>query len=386
MKEREDMEEKKRIPEEEYMKRAIELAQKGEGWVSPNPLVGAVIAKDGRIIGEGWHEQYGEAHAERNALRKCTESPQGATLYVTLEPCCHQGKQPPCTEAVLEAGIQKVVIGSMDPNPLVAGKGASMLKEHGIEVVEGILEEECKAINRIFFHYIQTGMPYVTMKYAMTMDGKIATALGKSKWITGEVAREYVHRQRHRNSGIMVGIGTVLKDNPMLDCRMEGGRNPIRIICDSRLQTPLSAKIVATAKEIPTYLVTVVEDKSTWIPYEEAGCKILLVPSKEKRVDLKVMLKELGKEGIDSILLEGGETLNGFFLSSGLFNALQVYIAPKLFGGKEAPTPIGGAGILDPKDGILLKNSKITLLGEDILIESEVEKDVHRDCRRSRKN
>lgn len=386
MKEREDMEEKKRMPEEEYMKRAIELAQKGEGWVSPNPLVGAVIAKDGRIIGEGWHEQYGEAHAERNALRKCTESPQGATLYVTLEPCCHQGKQPPCTEAVLEAGIQKVVIGSMDPNPLVAGKGASMLKEHGIEVVEGILEEECKAINRIFFHYIQTGMPYVTMKYAMTMDGKIATALGKSKWITGEVAREYVHRQRHRNSGIMVGIGTVLKDNPMLDCRMEGGRNPIRIICDSRLQTPLSAKIVATAKEIPTYLVTVVEDKSTWIPYEEAGCKILLVPSKEKRVDLKVMLKELGKEGIDSILLEGGETLNGSFLSSGLADALQVYVALKLFGGKEAPTPIGGAGILDPKDGILLKNSKITLLGEDILIESEVKKDVHRDCRRSRKN
>lgn len=364
MKEREDMEEKKRIPEEEYMKRAIELAQKGEGW----------------------HEQYGEAHAERNALRKCTESPQGATLYVTLEPCCHQGKQPPCTEAVLEAGIQKVVIGSMDPNPLVAGKGASMLKEHGIEVVEGILEEECKAINRIFFHYIQTGMPYVTMKYAMTMDGKIATALGKSKWITEEVAREYVHRQRHRNSGIMVGIGTVLKDNPMLDCRMEGGRNPIRIICDSRLQTPLSAKIVATAKEIPTYLVTVVEDKSTWIPYEEAGCKILLVPSKEKRVDLKVMLKELGKEGIDSILLEGGETLNGSFLSSGLFNALQVYIAPKLFGGKGGISPIGGAGILDPKDSIFLKNRKITLLGQDILIESEVERDVHRNSGRSREN
>lgn len=387
-KEREGMEEKreKKLFKEDYMEYAIKLAMRGEGWVSPNPLVGAVIIKEGKIIGEGWHERYGEAHAERNALLHCKESPVNSTLYVTLEPCCHQGKQPPCTEAIIKAGIKKVVIGTKDPNPLVAGKGIQILKDHGIEVIQGILEEKCRDINRVFFHYIQTGMPYVTMKYAMTMDGKIATAAGKSKWITGEAAREHVHKQRHKNRGIMVGVGTIIKDNPMLDCRIEGGRNPLRIICDSHLRIPKNAKVVTTAEEIPTYLVTTIEDQEKWKPYVEAGCKIIVVPEAENKVNIEVMLKELGKAGIDSILLEGGGQLNGSFLSSGLFNALQVYLAPKLFGGKEGISPIGGAGILDPKDSIFLKNRKITLLGQDILIESEVERDVHRNSGRSREN
>lgn len=367
------MDEKNENPvEEQYMKRAIELAKKGEGWVSPNPLVGAVIVKDGKIIGEGYHERYGKAHAERNALLNCKESPRGGVLYVTLEPCCHQGKQPPCTEAILAAGIQKVVIGSMDPNPLVCGKGADILKKSGIQIVKGVLEEECRQMNKVFFHYIRTGQPYVTMKYAMTLDGKIATVSGKSKWITGEEARKHVHRQRHCNRGIMVGVGTVLADNPMLDCRIEGGRNPIRIICDSGLRTPMDAKVVVTAKEIPTYIATAVCRKEAWEAYEEAGCKILYVPGEKGRADLKLLLQKLGQEGIDSLLLEGGEALNGSFLSQNLINAFQVYLAPRVFGGKEAKTPIGGRGISDPADSILLKNSKVTFLGKDILLEGEV--------------
>lgn len=382
--EREIMEKKQEQirKDEMYMKRAIELARKGEGWVSPNPLVGAVIVKDDRIIGEGYHEKYGQAHAERNALLKCTDSPKGATIYVTLEPCCHHGKQPPCTDAILEAGIKRVVIGSMDPNPLVGGKGADILRKNGIEVeiMEGTLVKECRDMNRVFFHYIQTGCPYITMKYAMTMDGKIAAASGKSKWITGEAAREHVQTQRHRNRGIMVGIGTVLQDDPMLDCRMENGRNPIRIICDSKLRIPLNSKIVNTSKEIPTYLVTSVQEKERWKAYEEAGCHILYVPGDKRGIDLKALMVLLGKEGIDSILLEGGEELNGSFLSQDLVDFVQVYLAPKLFGGKEAKSPVGGEGILDPIDCKKLKESRITLLGNDILIESEVEKNVHRNC------
>ena len=213
-----------------YMERAIALAKKGIGFTSPNPMVGAVIVKDGRVIGEGYHEHCGELHAERNAIASLTESAEAATMYVTLEPCCHHGKTPPCTEAIIEQKIGKVVIGSRDPNPQVAGKGVGQLREAGIEVVEDFLREECDAINPIFFHYITTKRPFVAMKYAMTMDGKIATQIGESKWITGETAREHVHTLRHAYKGIMAGIGTVLKDDPMLNCRMPGGVNPIRII------------------------------------------------------------------------------------------------------------------------------------------------------------
>ena len=200
------------------------LAKNGLGWTAPNPMVGAVLVKDGEIIGQGWHEKCGEPHAERNALANCKKSPQGATLYVTLEPCCHQGRQPPCVDAILEAGIRRVVVGSADPNPLVAGKGIRILREHGIEVTEHMLEEECDRLNEVFFHYIQTKRPFVVMKYAMTMDGKIATYTGASKWITSETARAHVQEQRHKYTAIMVGVGTVLADNPMLNCRMEGGK------------------------------------------------------------------------------------------------------------------------------------------------------------------
>ena len=211
------------MDDKDYMKRALELAKKGEGFVSPNPMVGAVIVKDGEIIAEGWHEKYGDLHAERNALKHCTQSAEGADMYVTLEPCCHYGKQPPCVNAIIEAKIKRVIVGSGDPNPLVAGKGIQILREHGIEVVENVLKDECDKLNEIFMYYIQHKRPFVAMKYAMTMDGKIATYKGLSKWITGEKAREHVHKLRHRYKAIMAGIGTVLADDPLLTCRLEDG-------------------------------------------------------------------------------------------------------------------------------------------------------------------
>ena len=221
-----------------YMALAVELAERGVGWVSPNPLVGAVLVKDGCVIGRGWHERCGGLHAERAALADCREDPAGAVLYVTLEPCCHTGRQPPCTEAILAAGIRRVVVGSMDPNPLVAGKGVELLRTHGVEVETGVLREQCDALNPVFFHYIRTKRPYVVMKYAMTLDGKIAAYTGASRWITREAARRHVHEMRHRYRGILAGVGTVLSDDPLLTCRIPGGRDPVRIICGHQPADP----------------------------------------------------------------------------------------------------------------------------------------------------
>lgn len=366
--------------DDKYMQTALQLAKKGCGWVAPNPMVGAVIVKNGEIIGQGWHEKYGQPHAERNALASCTESPQGATMYVTLEPCCHHGRQPPCTNAILEAGIKRVVVGSRDPNPLVAGKGIQILRAQGIEVTENILREDCERLNEVFFHYIQTKQPFVVMKYAMTLDGKIAAYTGASKWITGKAARNHVQEQRHRYSAIMVGVGTVLADNPMLTCHMPGGKNPIRIICDTNLNTPASAQVVITAKQIPTILATCCTDREKQLPYEKAGCHILCLEEKNHHVNLRQLMDKLGQEQIDSILLEGGGTLNWSALESGIVQKVQAYIAPKLFGGQTAKTPIEGMGVLSPDGAFPLKNSVITRLGQDFLIESEVSHHVHRDC------
>ena len=347
--------------DEKYMAMAIELAKKGYGYTAPNPVVGAVIVKDGCMIGQGYHEKYGEPHAERNALASCTQSPKGATIYVTLEPCCHHGKQPPCTEAILQAGISRVVTGSGDPNPLVGGKGIQILKDHGIQVREHVMKEKCDALNQAFFHYIQTGRPYVTMKYAMTIDGKIAAYTGASKWVTGEEARHHVHEQRKKNTAIMVGIGTVLADDPMLNCRIEGGRDPVRIICDTHLKMPVTSKIVKTAKDIPTIIACCTADEELQRHYREAGCKIFL------------------KEKIDSILLEGGGTLNWAALNAGIVQKIQAYIAPKIFGGTTAKTPVEGIGVEVPDQAFLIKNRTIRLLGEDLLVEGDVERNVYRD-------
>ena len=362
--------------DQKYMRMALELAKKGTGRVSPNPLVGAVLVKNGEVIGSGYHERYGEAHAERNALASCTESPEGATLYVTLEPCCHYGKQPPCTEAIAGRGIRRVFVGSADPNPLVAGKGIEYLKEHGIEVTEGVLQEECDSINEIFFHYITTGLPFVTMKYAMTIDGKIACYTGKAKWLTGEESRLNAHCDRLKHSAIMAGIGTVLADDPLLTCRLENARNPIRIICDSRLRTPLDSNIVKTANEVPTLIVTACTSDKTQ-EYEKFGCEVIFCADESgKQVDLVKLMKILGERKIDSILLEGGSTLNWSALNSGIVNKVQAYIAPKIFGGKSAPSPVGGIGTDIPDNAFMLEEPKISHFGNDIMIESRV-KYVH---------
>lgn len=364
----------------QYMKMALELAQKGMGFTAPNPMVGAVIVKNGRIIGQGYHRKYGELHAEREALAVCTEEPKGASIYVTLEPCCHYGKQPPCVNAILEAGIRRVIIGSSDPNPLVAGKGIRILKDHGIEVTENILKEECDKLNEAFFYYIQNKKPYVVMKYAMTMDGKIAAYTGESKWVTGEAARIHVQEQRLKYTGIMVGVGTVLADDPMLTCRLENSRNPVRIICDSHLRTPLTSKIVRTAETIPTILASSSKDQQKIKNYEELGCQVLYVPEKNGHIDLNRLMELLGAAKIDSILLEGGGSLNWSALESGIVQKVQTYIAPKLFGGEEAKTPVEGKGFPDPASAVLLKNSEMIRLGDDFLIESEVKRNVYGNC------
>ena len=263
------------MTDQEYMALALDLAKRGAGWTSPNPMVGAVIVKDGQIIAQGWHARCGDLHAERAALAACTGDPTGATMYVTLEPCCHHGRQPPCTEAILQAGIARVVVGSGDPNPLVAGKGLDILREHGVQVTEGVLAEECRALNHVFFHFIQTGKPYVVLKYAMTLDGKLAAYTGASQWITGEAARRHVHTQRNRYRAIMVGVGTVLADDPLLTCRMESGKNPVRVICDTHLRTPLDSKIVQTAAQVPTILAAVRLDERKQLASDVvAACRL----------------------------------------------------------------------------------------------------------------
>ncbi len=356
---------------EEYMSVALEEAKKGIGFTNPNPMVGAVIVKDGKIISKDYHRRYGEFHAERNAVLKCTEDMTGAEIYVTLEPCCHYGKTPPCTQVIIDSGIKKVYIGSNDPNPLVAGKGAEILRSHGIEVETGILKEECDRLNRVFFHYITYKTPYVVMKYAMTADGKIASVTGKSKWISNEQSRCDVQYSRLRYAGIMAGVNTVLKDNPMLTCRLENGRNPVRIICDSQLKTPLNSNIVKTAKDVPTIIACLGTAENTKA-YEQSGIKVIQTPSDNGHVDLKYLMKKLGEEQIDSILLEGGGELNFSALQSGIVNRIQAYISPKILGGKSAPSPVGGMGFDSPDSGVNLGSPEITYFGNDVLIEWEV--------------
>jgi len=359
--------------DELYMQLALEIAIKGIGNVNPNPLVGAVIVKDGEIIGKGYHEKYGELHAERNALANCITSKHGATMYVTLEPCCHYGKTPPCTNAIIESGISKVIIGTLDPNEKMAEKGVERLRKAGIEVVVGVLEGQCKSINEVFFHYITQKTPFVVMKYAMTLDGKISTVTGESKWITGEVARKKVHQDRNHYTAIMVGIGTVLADNPMLDCRIENGRNPIRIICDSNLRTPIESNVVKTAKSIRTIIATTKVDIDSHEVYLDNKCQILVIPPKDGRIDLQKLMFKLGEMNIDSILLEGGSTLNFSALESQIVHKVQCYIAPKLFGGGISKSPVGGKGFSEISNAVKLKNSMITQIADDILIESEVD-------------
>ena len=364
----------------DYMLRAIELAKKGIGHTAPNPMVGAVIVKDGRIIGEGYHRKCGELHAERNAFAALTESAEGADIYVTLEPCCHYGRTPPCTQAIIENKIARVFIGSRDPNPLVSGKGAVMLREHGIEVYEDFLREKCDEINPVFFKYITSKTPYVVMKYAMSIDGKIAAHNGKSKWITGETARRHVHRLRGYYSAILAGIGTVLADDPMLNCRLENAHQPLRVIVDTNLRIPLDCNICKTAGEFPTMAACVNGDSDKMNALRKLGVDVRILPEKDGHVDLKALMTLLGEMQISSVLIEGGGEINEAALRADIVNHVYAYIAPKIIGGRSAKTPVEGLGADSPDLGAKLKNPKITSLNEDILIEYDVERgfsDVH---------
>lgn len=359
---------------EQYMRRAIELAKTAIGHTSPNPLVGCVVVKDGRIISEACHEQYGKFHAERNALTRCKEDTSGAELYVTLEPCCHFGKTPPCTQIIIEKDIRKVYVGSIDPNPLMAGKGIEILRGHGIEVETGILKEECDSINKIFFHYILTNTPYVAMKYAMTLDGKICTHIGDSKWITGEKSREHVHFLRKKYSSIMVGIGTVLADNPMLNCRIEEGVDPVRIICDSKLNIPLDCNIVTTARDIRTIVAYSEDNNEKESILKESGIELIKVDKGECGINLHQLFNKLGEMKIDSVLVEGGATLNSTLVKEKLVNKVYAYVAPKIIGGKDAKSPVEGEGIVLMKDSLNLTDISVSMFEDDILIEGNIRK------------
>lgn len=372
------------ILNEEYMKLAMEMAEKGAGKVNPNPMVGAIIVKDGRVIGRGYHKQYGRNHAEVNAFESLLDNPEGATIYVTLEPCSHYGKTPPCVDKIIKNKISKVVIGALDPNPIVRGRGISALKEAGIEVVTGVLEEECKKLNEIFMKYIIEKKPFVVLKTAMTLDGKIATESGESKWITSEESRQDVHKLRNKLASIMVGVDTVIKDNPELTCRLEGGRNPIRIIVDSKLKIPMDANVIMDNLSHTIIATTEFADKTKIVSLEKLGVKILIIKSKNERVDLQDLMIKLGKLNIDSVLLEGGSTLTFSALEENIVDKIQFYISPKIIGGKNSKTPVGGKGIKKISDAIKLENMTVRYIGIDLLIEAYLmggkNSNVYRNC------
>lgn len=352
-----------------YMQRAIALAKRGCGKTNPNPMVGAVIVKGHRIIGEGWHVQYGALHAERHALANCTESPEGATLYVTLEPCCHYGKQPPCTEAVIQSGIKTVYVGSRDPNPLVAGKGIQQLRDAGITVYTDFLRKECDAINPIFFHYITTKRPYCIVKYAMTMDGAIACGNGASKWVTGELARKDVQQTRKTVAAILVGIQTVLADDPLLTCRIDPACNPVRIVCDSHLRIPLTSKLVQTAKDVPLIVMTCSDDQEQIQALQQKNVTVCVLPADETgRPAFSAILQKIGALKLDSVLIEGGASIHASALKTGLVQQVQVYLAPKCFGG-DGLSPIAPLGVTDPVQAISFSAPIVTPLGQDIRLD-----------------
>lgn len=360
---------------EVYMKRALELAKKGWGRTNPNPLVGAVIVKNGEVISEGYHQVLGGAHAEVTAFNNARQSVRGSTLYVNLEPCSHYGRTPPCAKAIIEAGISKVVVAMEDPNSKVSGRGIKMLQDAGIEVVVGVLEKEARTLNEIFIKYITHKTPFVIMKTAMTLDGKIASAYGDSKWISGESSRLQVHIVRDRVSAIMVGINTVLTDNPALTTRLSSGRgkDAIRIIVDSRGLIPVDSQVINVEGSAAVILATTImleSEKERQL--EDKGVRVLKLDGLDGHVDLNKLMQELYKLEIDSVLLEGGGGLNAAALNSGIVDKAMIFIAPKFIGGRDAKTPVEGEGIQFMKNAINLKDVSISRFDEDILIEGYV--------------
>jgi len=360
--------------DEKFMRLALKLASRAKGETSPNPMVGAVIVKGRRIVGKGYHHRAGQPHAEVLALRRAGEKARGATLYLNLEPCDHFGRTPPCTQAILDGGIKKVVVGMMDPNPLVSGRGIGRLRKAGVDVQVGLLREECRNLNAPFIKYMKTGMPLVTLKAAISLDGKVATRSGDSRWISSQESRNYVHRLRAGMDAVMTGIGTVLKDDPLLSVRLPGRQavhQPLRVIVDSHLRIPFHSQLVQTAKRYPTLVVTTRAAPAGKIERLKKRNVEVVVMKKDVhgRVNLKALLGELGRRGILSVLLEGGPTLNASVLGEGLVDRLILFLAPKIIGGEKSPGMIGGQGVLRVKDARSVKVMKMERIGPDFLIE-----------------
>ncbi len=353
------------------MKAALSEAEKARGLTAPNPMVGSVVADGGRIVGRGYHRGPGQPHAEVEALRSAGGRARGATLYVTLEPCCHHGRTPPCTEAVLENGVRRVVVATRDPNPRVNGRGLSILKSGGLQVEVGLMEAEALRLNEHYFRHITSGLPFVTYKYAMTLDGKTGCRSGDSRWISGDQSRGEVHALRRRVGAVMVGLGTALADDPQLTCRAgEGLHQPWRVVVDTEAALPPGARLIRSSSRAPAVVAAgegAPEDRVSRL--REAGAAVWTLPRREGLVDPRELMMRLGREGINGVLLEGGGTLAHSMLEADLVDKIICYIAPRLVGGEGAPTPLGGAGRPTINSGWTLKSVKTAGSGDDIRIE-----------------
>lgn len=363
------------LADETYMKMALDLAEKGRGWTSPNPMVGAVVVKDGAVAGKGFHRRAGGPHAEIEALNDAGEKARGATLYVSLEPCNHTGRTPPCTKAILASGIRRVVAGMKDPNPQVTGGGIEFLKAHGLEVSVGVLEAESRRLNEAFEKFVTTALPFVMMKCAATLDGRIATSTGDSKWITGPRSRRFVHELRHGADAIMVGIGTVLKDNPSLTTRLDGGggADPMRVVLDTRLSIPADARVLNLTSNSDTLIVTgrfVPEDKRRSL--EKPGVRFLALDDDAGNLDLRSLVKELGKMGVASLLIEGGSRVNGSALRAGIVDKVYMFYAPKICGGDDGAPVCSGPGVAVMEQSISIKDVTVHRFDDDVMIEGYV--------------
>ncbi|RII27148.1 MAG: bifunctional diaminohydroxyphosphoribosylaminopyrimidine deaminase/5-amino-6-(5-phosphoribosylamino)uracil reductase RibD [Geobacter sp.] len=353
---------------EKFMRRALVLARRGVGKTSPNPAVGCVIARNGVIVGEGWHRKAGTPHAEVHALAQAGDAARGADVYVTLEPCAHHGKTPPCAEALIKARVGRVFAGMVDPNPKVNGGGMAKLLTAGIPVEPGILEEECRRINEPFIKHVITGRPFVTLKSALTLDGKIATATGDSRWITNDRSRRYVHRLRSEMDAVMVGAGTVLADDPQLTARLPGGKDPLRVVVDSTLRIPLHARLLHLDSPANTIIATTSTDVAKIGKLEAAGAEVLHCAAFNGHVDLADLLRQLGEKGVQSVLLEGGRELAGGALQRGLIDRFLLFYAPKIIGG-DGVDPFAGPGAGRIEDALRLTRIAIRRFGDDILVE-----------------
>jgi diaminohydroxyphosphoribosylaminopyrimidine deaminase/5-amino-6-(5-phosphoribosylamino)uracil reductase len=364
--------------EQKYIKMAIKLAEKGKGRVSPNPLVGALVVKGDHIVGQGYHARYGDQHAETKALEEAGSEAKGATIFINLEPCCHHGQTPPCVDEIIKAGISKAVISVKDPNPIVNGKSIEILKSKGIEVKLGIQEKTASKLNEFFFKYITTGTPFVMLKSGMSLDGKVATKTGESKWVTSEPSREYVHQLRNQMDATLVGIETILRDNPRLTTRLKNskGRDPIRVVIDSLLRIPIRMRIFTQESDAGNTIITTYNAPIDRIKKIEAsGAKVLFVkPKGRNRVDMQAMVKELGKLQITSLLIEGGPGINASAIQEGIVDKVIMFIAPIIIGGKIAPSTIQGDGIARLEDAVRIHNIKTKRLGDDLKVEGYVEK------------